>query len=452
MITATIGWGQVVRSEDAIFSNTKVLVNNLSVADSVSDEFHHGTGGFSIKPNSGVFDRRQIAYDLDTYRLWGQSFAWSGDDLRLTVSFCTVLNVSTSVKPGERALVLARWKAAYTRQARNAAVEETRFRFNGSDGIEIRTSGSQNAVTRAFFIGSRLFLLSLESETPFIRSTLIQFLDSFRLLTQEERTSAMIAEFAPPPLSQDRSPKPESTDARELGIKGSVARIRESFRSSTAAARDVKVQEIHFNEDGFKTREISFNEGFPDVITSWGWIDGNRVNLQSAVNYPDREGPQSSRTIVVSGYQTFPDVWVNEQDLLAMTRRFGNVIGTDLDLRKRPMTRRRYANNGSIVYVEHFVYKDKLREIRTVDGNGGFLSRTRELLDEQNNIVEAQTLADAGQIVNSTKFEYEFDANRNWVKRKAFNKPSNNKNNKGAKQKAMGTYVRSIIYHESAEM
>lgn len=423
--------------------------NNPSAFSILADEFHHGSGGFSITPIPGVPEQRQIVDELGNYRLWGESFAWKNSDFHLTISFFNVINGSTLAEPNEKPLILSKWKSRWKLSiienagAEKTTFEEARYEFNGFKGLEIRSSGTHYTITRAYFIGSRLFVLSLAAQDPFVKTAFIPSLNSFRLLTKDERTRAMIEQFAPPALDQGRSAtKPDSRDVSELGLRGMVSRIRESYKPNSKS-ENLKVREIHFNEDGFKTREISFNEGYPDVITSWGWIDGKRVNLQSAVNYPDREGPHGSRTIVVSGYQPFSFSRLNGQDIAALARQFGNRIETELDQKNRPVTKRRYSNNGSLVYVEHFLYTDKRREIKITDSVGGFISRTRELLDAQLNVVEIQTVTSDGSIIDSTQFEYEFDANQNWVVKKAYTN-----HGKRIGRKAMGISFRDIVYHD----
>jgi hypothetical protein len=203
----------------------------------------------------------------------------------------------------------------------------------------------------------------------------------------------------------------------------------------------VVVQQIHFDQDGYKTKEISFIEGYPDLITAWGWFDGKRVKSQSAVNYPGRDGPQASRAAIVSG--AFP--LYEDEDSRASKPKFGNRIESDLDATGRPLTRRRYSDNGSLVYVESFRYTDNAREIKPVDSAGGFIGSVREVFDKEHNVIEIHVLSDNGSVAYSTHFEYLFDKRRNWIEKRELQTRSLGKK---PTKKIVGTIFRDILYYD----
>ncbi|MEO7539472.1 MAG: hypothetical protein ABIV21_05565 [Pyrinomonadaceae bacterium] len=382
-----------------------------------------------------------ISFVLDNYQLWGESLVWKTDDHRLNISFLTVMNGSTLIAPRDRLAVLAKWRSAFfvEMSKAKAIVWESPYTFGDFKGFEFRTEAPGNAITRVFFIKNRLFVIGLSAEDLKTVEMLRPILDSFRLLTKDERIIAMIEEFDPPALPQDHPSGSELAETEELGLKGAVRRIRDTYRPVTDEKSQI-VQEMHFDQNGALLKEISFLEGFPDIITAWGWLDGKRVNIQSAVNYPDREGPQTGRTVIVSGYLPAYDT--------GKAPRFGNRIESELDENRRPLIRRRYSNIGVLIYSDRFSYSGKVREIKTTDSSNGFLGAIRETLDGQNHVTEKQIVSDNGIVFESQQFEYVLDEQKNWVEKKIFNKMGRGK---ATKKRLIGTYYRNIVYYTSAD-
>jgi len=388
------------------------------MAGAQTDEFHYGYGGIAIRTGGEPTDVQPINFDLDDYRFWGDVFTWDRDSHRVKLSLFSVGKASAQwLAPPEKE-VIAKFKASLLREIdAKSPVEERPYSFQGSSGIEIRTALPKRAVRRMFFYKSFMVVLMVfvngeEDLAPHLR-----VLDSLRLLTPLERTVAMIEEFAPPPLSQARPKEVSALDTTELGLVGAVRMVRDTTPPIGKVESQI-VQEIQFSKEGFRTREIVFNQGYPDVITSWGWDDGKRVNIQSAVNYPPCEGPLGGRSTVVTGSLAVPGygTFVNRGP------KYGNRIDTELDPLGRPLTRRRLSNTGSLVLVEHYKYFQGGREVRTVDSDGGFMGAVRERVDANNNVVETQTLTNNGKAFETTRFEYELDPKGNWIVRKAFRK------------------------------
>lgn len=223
-----------------------------------------------------------------------------------------------------------------------------------------------------------------------------------------------------------------------------MRRIRDTTQPDSQGNVQV-IQEQHFDKKGFLTIEISFNNGFPDVIAGWGWLGDKRVNNQSAVNYPIGEGPGNSRSVVISGYVSSPSFVANANPIFPP---YGNRFDMTFDPSNRPLEKSRYASNGSLVLVEHYKYLGNFREIRTTDSANGFISSTRERLDSHNNILETQVLSADGSIVESTEFAYKFDEKGNWIEKRAFKKLTMGRR---PVKKSDGVFYRNIQYYESKD-
>ena len=120
-----------------------------------------------------------------------------------------------------------------------------------------------------FFVKDRLFVVEGAVGTGKNINVLRPVLDSFRLLTKVERTVALIDENMPPPLAQERPANLPPADTIEMGLKGPVSRIQDTFQANQRAERTF-FQQVNFDKNGFITAEINFNNDYPDVITTWG--------------------------------------------------------------------------------------------------------------------------------------------------------------------------------------
>ena len=404
-------------------------------------EFRYGYGGFAIRAGAPS-NEQSLGFSLDEYTVWGTAFIWDKDYYKMRVSVCSAVKTQVSNMKVENAAVLSKWKTAYLKKmADGNLVQEKQYVFQGSSGTEL-IFDSKNSITRLFSIKS---LLIEETITVSDRNYLTdarKTLDSIRLLSGPERTLAMIEEFSPPALSQEKPTTSPISDAVEQGLQGAVRRVSDTFQSDPKS--EVRAyQETQFDLDGFTFVNILFNNGFPDVITSWGWEKGKRINLQSAVNFPPGDGPGGGRSVMVSGALTAPGYVTT-----APGRRYGNLIESKWDERGRPLERKLYASSGQLVSIESYNYQGSRCEIKTVDDTGGFIGRVRYLLDLHNNILESETMLDNGTAISTVHFEYQFDNKGNWIVKKAFRKSTI-----GGRTvlKPIGIYYRNISYYEDPD-
>ncbi|MBK6723950.1 MAG: hypothetical protein IPG58_12030 [Acidobacteria bacterium] len=258
-------------------------------------------------------------------------------------------------------------------------------------------------------------------------------MDSFRVLARRERMIAMVDEAMPPPLDQQLPNSITVSDASELGLIGGVRRTRETTQLSPKSEK-LFSRELRFDQNGFILRDIQFNTGYPEVITSWGWLSGSRINMQSPMNFFDEDRPMGSRNVTTSGFSP----------TISTTRpRYGNRFEVGYDTSGRIHWRKCFTNSGSLVSIENFKYDRDWREIKSTDSSGGFLSAVRERFDRNHNLIEAQTLFDTGRIVSSTRFEYQFDAQGNWIVKKVFRGTAK------SPSKPTETYYREIEYFDA---
>ena len=405
-------------------------------------EMKYGYGGFAVRAGTPS-EQNQVAFQLDEYQVWGNAFLWNGRGYELRVLVCTATKQHFDPTKNDKSAVFAKWRAVlFGTLGKASTLKEKPLVFSGFTGTEITADLPRPSLTRLFYLNNLIVQASVVVSDKSDLLGAQSILDSFRPLTKTERAAAIIDEFAPPTLAQERPRVLPTAETTELGLIGPVRRIRDSFVASEkfgpVSERHIE-GETHFDREGFVLMEISFRSDFPDLITTWGWKNGKRTNLQSPVTYPPGDGPPFGRTTVVSGSFSIPGT-----TYVAKGAEFGNLIDVKRDASGRAVEKRRYASSGSLVYVEHYTYSGDRVEVRTTDDSGGFMGRVRNRLDDYNNVLETETLMDNGGRVSTTVFKYEFDERGNWIVKRAY-KPTGA--GRRAALKPVGAYYRSISYY-----
>lgn len=421
------------------FKTILALFFASSIFGQTAKEFHSGSGGFAVTVGESKPVVRNIPFRIDDLTLFGDSLKFDLNEVLLEVSSLTV---ATTKSVGDKAIIptaLARLrteiKKTYIEQ-KLELVEKT-YSFAGSSGFEIVTSGNKNQILRVFSLKSRIIIISLTGKEETNLTFFRPMIDSFRLLDRKERTIAVVDEAMPPPLDQERPNPLPTSDAVELGLLGFVNRTRETVQLKTKSER-LFSRELRFNQNGFILRDISFSDGYPAVITSWGWLGGSRINMQSPVNYFDEDRPMGRPSGMTSGFSPTGS---------SFGPRFGNRFVTAYDANGRMLSRKCYTNSEALISVENFRYEGEWRVIRTTDSSGGFLSAVRERFDSRHNLLETQTLLDSGRLAYSMRFEYQFDERGNWIVKKVYRAPTT-KSSKLTKPEEK--YYREIEYAEAS--
>lgn len=410
-----------------------LLMTCIGFGQNAPNEFRSGRGGFSIKVDADEFSFALDHFVIDRFHFFSDNFIWIADDYRIVIRASNVsLATGKVLSPMDHQTVLTKSKGELIKQLfRGSPAGEIPFTFEKSKGFEIRGESKKLVVARGAFVNRRMFEWVLTAEDPDSLARGTRALDSFRLLTKLERTVEMIEESAPPALPQERPSVVRWSDVGELGLKGSVKRVRDMTVATKQKESDI-IQEIHFDVDGYRVREITFNDGYPDVITAWGWRGVDRINLQGAVNYPDG-GPTGTRQTVVSGFQTFGSGGGGPG--------FGNRISINADESGRIRERRVYSSTGGLVYVETIAYTGDLRETTTRDSSGGFMGKKRETFDKDGILIKIETLSNTGSVVETLTFEHTPDSRGNWIERKEFSGPN------PRTRKLLRVVTRDILYH-----
>lgn len=417
---------------------------------STNNEFVSGRARFAITPLSSTQPRfGSVNEEFGVYAVFGDTFVWSNETRHVSVAHLVPWqkkgsSPSLTLSPSAKKLILSHYKDVFKADfaKQSVTVEENSFDFNGSKGVEFRVSGEHRSIVRQFFLGNRFYILVAQFRGASGVDGQKGILDTFRRLDGDEYNAAMIREAEPAALPQDVPTGVRPTDAIEMALKGDVKHVSESVEDGMSK-RLVPISEQSLSRLGYLTRKVTYNEGFPESIANYGWVDGVRaINLAPITHLG--EGKIVTRGTVVG--------WAAPEGFNVITRtptgqlvdlRFTAKFESKYDDQWLLTERREISNSGSVNSVEKISYMRTGRDIKTEDNSGGFISRRFEVLDKGGNIVEIRTLDDRGNVSGTTRFLYEFDSKGNWTVRR-----SAGMRRPGVKGPTSVTVFRKIEYYD----
>lgn len=297
-------------------------------------------------------------------------------------------------------------------QKQKLTVSESPYTFSGSKGIEFRGTGDTRLVSRLFFVGYRFFAITVSDSKSegFERQTKI--LDSFRLLTKAETIAALKWENDIEPVLQARPAILLGNDIQAAGLKGNVCSAIDEVWPKSSAGRDLD-RESYYDPSGNLLREVTYNQGYPQEITQWGWIDGKRISSTRTIFYLPPEGmawtaPMALGPITgMMGQQERGKIYGMRHEFI-------------YDNKGRISEYKALTNERALKWTKKFSYSAAGREILTLDSTGGFLTRVLETFDGNGNIAEYKILDMTGKPFLTVRHTYEFDQGENWIVRRSY--------------------------------
>lgn len=380
------------------------------------DRFTIGQYSFEINLPARPTDADSDHFQLGEFELYGEVIEWDLDDKRsATIGIYAPGQFGRLLIGPGRSNVMAAYAKVIRAglQKKKLAVSESPYTFSGSKGIEFRGTGDIRVVTRLFFVGIRIFAITISDYESASFDQQTKILDSFRLLTKAETIAALKWENDIPPVSQLRPAISLGNDIQTSGLKGNVCSVIDEVLTSLSTERDIE-RESYYDPSGNLVREITYSRGFPQEITQWGWIDGKRISSTRTIFYlPAEETPVDRFTIGFG--PTTGMMGRQERDKI-----YGLRHEYSYDDKGRIIEHKAFTNERALKWTKKFTYSAKGREILTLDNTGGFLTRFFETFDKNGNIVEYKVLDMGGKPFGSTvRFVYEFDEGGNWIVRKS---------------------------------
>ena len=381
------------------------------------DRFTIGQYSFEINLPSRPTDAEPDHFTLRDFELYGEVIEWDLDDNRnATIGIYAPSKLGRLlIGPGTLDVFTAYAEVVRAGlRKKKLAISESPYTFSGSKGIEFRGTGDIRVVTRLFFVGVRIFAITISDYESAGFDQHTKILDSFRLLTKEETIAALKWENDIPPVSQSRPAISLGNDVQATGLKGNVCSVIDEVVTPPAAAREMD-RESYYDPSGNVVREITYSRGYPQEITQWGWIDGKRISSTRTIFYLPTEGTLFDRSSIGFG-PTTGMMGAQERDKI-----YGMRHEYSYDDKGRLTEHKAFTNERALKWTKKFTYSAAGREILTLDNTDSFLTRFVEKFDKNGNIAEYKVLDMGGRPYGSAvRFVYEFDQGGNWIVRKSF--------------------------------
>ena len=369
----------------------------------ISNEFRSSFAGFAIDAGGRPTRAEFIHQDVGTYAIFGPAFEWHDKGAKIRIAAHLVTSDSSTTRRQQQPAILDLMIKQSTVELQNAGLQfsQAPYAFASSRGREVKATGKYFFAERVFFVGEILYNISLTTPDKETFDSNYPILDKFRLLTKAERIVALIEDSNAIPMPQETADERAGPETVWYDLKGPVQRFREEFQSKPGAGSEV-TQEVWFDQNGFITSEITFGNGYPELITTWGWVEGQRVNSQTTIPFLRSEMPPPTHRLTVGG---------------GADEIYGVRFESAYDIKGRITEQKCFSNTGTLVFRKRFVYTERSMEIIETDDRGGFLGRSREIRDDAGIVVEHQILSDIGLVIESKKFEYRSDDRGNWIEK-----------------------------------
>lgn len=369
----------------------------------ISDEFRSGFAGFAIDAGGLPTNAEYIIQNVGSYVFFGPAFEWHNESAKIRIAAHHVSSDSNFTRRLQQPAILDSMikRSAVELQKADLQFSQAPYTFASSRGREVKATGKYFFAERIFFVGEIFYTTSLTTRDKETFDSNYPILDRFRLLTKAERIIALIEDTDVLPMPQEEADERAGPETVLYDLKGPVQRFREEFQPKPGAESEV-TQEVWFDQNGFITSEITFGNGYPELITTWGWVEGQRVNSQTAIPFlRNTMLPPTHRLAVGGGADEI----------------YGVRFESEYDVKGRITEQKCFSNTGALIFGKRFVYTERSREIIETDDRGSFLGRSREVLDDAGIVVEHQILSDIGLVSESKKFEYRLDDRGNWIEK-----------------------------------
>lgn len=409
-------------------------------AQTPASGFSSGEGAFWIGINEKPTSRSRANHQLGKFDLDGESVVWQGENGAFdSLDHFYVRRQKPNLTLIEKRVILEDYKKATIDQFKelNIATSEVPYQFSGTKGVEIRGVAARKVVSRIFFLGSRLIVVSsVRNTSNFDEQTIL--LNSFRALTEDEHNAALVRENMPEPFAiAERDPK-WTNDLKDKKISGKVNRVLTTYQKTPRSTR-LPSSEERFDRNGDLVSELEYSDGVPSGFLVYGWLDGMRVTRREYSNFRLGErGPNQKQMTMIVGV-----IMGSEEETKPADPRFGsrllrtyddkgNLTSTrSIDSRGREFDRRDIAwNNGRKIEIGR-------------DENGELISKTIFIFNDKGHVSEERMCDEAEKDCESWLYKYEFDATGNWiVQRRSFKETIRGR----ASIRPSGVYYRTIEY------
>lgn len=377
--------------------------------------FTSGDGGFSIDiPRAGVTveEKRLVEKGLEGY---GKTYQWSkGGEYFFQVGYYRIETVKLT--PAMKTTFLKSFNEGFLEDAKKAKlpVSEAPYTFAGNTGAELKIVFPYGTMTaRVFVTDTRLYFMGVAVNAARSDLNAAKILDSFRLLDAAALKAVKIEEATPAPLPQEPRAKKLKSDAEDDNLKGKIKSAIEDTVNLPGTTRE-RFREKYYDQQGYLTREIEFDQGYPSSVEIWGSIEGSRVSRFEGIEYDEDQRPP--RKEIIQSLMESPMTPENDGDTRYTTR-----YAYKYDPQGRLIETSLFDNRGSLDGRTTYTYAINRREKRSYWDKEEH-DHVADLTDEAGNTIETIEYDEKGKMLGRTVHKYELDTAGNWIVQRTFEK------------------------------
>jgi hypothetical protein len=377
----------------------------------------------------------------------GATYTWeSYPFLYASASYFLLTKSKGALTAADRMKMTAVFKAQMVASVKTSgvAMTESLFSFRGGPGFELHLAyPGRKGRMRVFSAGRRLYCLTMIYPDSLDEAQFVAVLDSFTLLSSDELVAAKIAEATPKDLQQSPRVPKASSDAADDRLKGKVSSVTEE--SEQPKVKRERSGETYYDEDGQRLKSVQFQEGYPQMVEAWGYLDGKRVSaVGDIIAFDDDQRPPLRNKYLVEDFS--PDAPPEIPSGMPVSGPSSVVFSYEYkyDDNKRQIERRCYAPNGKLSSSTAYKYLPGKIEKIEYDSGGVEMSHSFDVLDSNDNVIEEYSLDDKNRPIDRHLHKYEFDTRGNWIVQRTYE----NRTVKGRPvTKLLWTTYRTIVYY-----
>jgi hypothetical protein len=403
----------------------KILLLTIFAAVSIfaQDNFVSADGGFAIDLPKTFSSSKDYDGEYNNMFTEGKIYYWQKGEnepfymIQYTKYSSSSFTGQPKLSLKNKAAILSAFGKTFVEKADAAKSmhKESPFLFEGNTGKEWHfiNSTSQSFV-RSFFVKNTFYSIAGVFSSSDDDEKIKKILNSFRLLTRQEIIDIKVKLAEPKPLPQSPVSDKPFSDAHDNNLKGKVKSIIEEYQEAPNKKRE-KWSEEYYNEQGNLTRQVGYGFGYPNYITVWGYIDGNRVDDENQTNIGFDDDPKQGMSIIQDA--------TAEYKALPKDARYGTKYTYKYNSDGQLAEKTTYFNSGVKSLIETFIYTGNRRETterHEYPENHKYSAKSIQIYDKNGDLIEETQYDYEGKFMSKTSYTYELDTKGNWIVQKSF--------------------------------
>lgn len=373
-------------------------------------------GRFSIALPQQTNGFRPLTINSEVGKMTGDAYNWTMKEGSYTAGFVDIAQpMEDAVASGRLFAGIRDGLVAWAGTKNGKLIGERPMTFDKHPALEVKLEFPDRLLWQRFYVVSnRLFqvLLSMRTEQRPYEAVAVKVLDSFKILSDEEVSSALKAQLAaaePAPLPQTPVVARVGSDAADNSLRGAVktvAKYNEDLSGTWSTQGRIPSSIEAYDKSGNLTRTEQYDyKGNLSTITVYGYLDGARVSSRKSIERNYNPPPIAVRSAPGEAEKKYD-------------ARYSNKFTFRYDEQKRLVEETVFFNNGETAYRDVYKYSANQRELLSYSRDGALSGRYLFSSDDKGNEVEKTefNIRD-GSVREKYSYAFEFDAKGNWIKR-----------------------------------